>query len=227
MQVSKIFSSIEDTGLHVGYMTTYIRTFGCNLSCSYCDSDYCVSPDTPDGNFEAMDVEDIIEKVIEFGNIHITFTGGEPLLQQNAAELVATLLDSGYYVNVETQGGVDLAVFEAKMVGILADDELLNNLTYSIDYKCPSSDMAGRMLTENISFLVDNDVLKFFVSDEEDLEFVQDILEEYEPLAQIFVLPIGEMQAKTIVDFISSTGLQQARVQLPLRKTIYGEDMHV
>lgn len=226
MQVSSIFSSIEDTGLHVGYLTTYVRAFGCNLNCSYCDADYCVNPATQDGNFEAMEVDEIMGAVADYGNNHVTFTGGEPLLQQDAAELVATLLDSGYFVNIETQGGVDLTTFEEKMVKILDDDELLNNLTYTVDYKCPSSDMTVNMITENIPFLIDNDVLKFYVSDDEDLEFMQSVLEEYEPQAQVFVLPIQEKAPAEIVDFINSNNIQQARVQLPLRKTIYGDDMH-
>lgn len=226
MQVNRIFTSIEDTGIHVGYLTTYIRTFGCNLNCSYCDSDYCVSPDTPDGDFEAMEVEEILDRVTDLGNMHVTVTGGEPLLQQDAPELVAALLDAGYNVNVETQGGVDLERFENKMVDILADDELLNNLTYSVDYKCPSSDMTSRMLTQNISFLIENDAIKFYVSDDEDLEFVKDILEEYDPIGQIYVLPINDKNPVEIVDYINANNLQYARFQLPLRKTIYGDDMH-
>ena len=228
MQIKEIINSIGDEGLTVGDLTTYVRTFGCNLNCKDCNTEYCVNPQSDEDltDFTVMSVEEIMDEVADYGNEHVTFCGGEPLLQKDAPELVAALLDAGYIVNIETQGAVDLATFENKMVDILEDDEKLNNLIYSIDYKCPSSEMDDKMLVSNLTFLVDTDVLRFHVQNNEDLEYMQDVLDTNTPQAHIFVLPINEYDPKNIVNFINGNNLQKARIQLPLRVLIYGNGMY-
>ena len=228
MQIYEIFKSVDNDGTRIGFQTTFIRTFSCNLNCSYCDSDYCVNPESDEDltGFTVMDVEEIMAAVEENGLRYVKILGGEPLLQRDCPELVAALLDAGYYVTVETQGKSDIATFEDKMVDILADDESLNNLVYVLDYKCPNSGMHGLMNTANINFLIDNDVIKFVVSDATDIAFVKDIVEHYEPLAELFVTPY-EITGSDLVTLVQGTDIGKLRVQLDLRKEIYGEDMHV
>jgi len=226
MQINKIFSSIEGVGRHVGYLTTYVRTFSCNLNCLTCKEEYCVNPTSDEDltGFTVMTIDDILDECADYGNNHITLCGGEPLIQKDAPELVAALLDEGYFVNIETQGAVDLDTFENKMVDILQDDELLNNLTYTVDYKCPSTGMDERMITDNFTFLVDSDVLTFVVDTEADLDYMVETLEEYTPQAEVYVLP-RTMDSKAIVDYMKANNLQNVRIQLSLQKVIYGEDM--
>ena len=227
MQIKEIFTSVENDGLNQGYLSTYIRTFSCNLDCTYCNEDYCINPKSDDDlvGYTVMDVEEILDIVYANGYNHVCFLGGEPLLQKDAPELVAQLLDEGYKVNIETNGAIDLEPFEEKMVEILADDELLNNLTYTLDYKCPNSGMEGNMITSNINFLIDNDALKFVVDTEADIDYMKSLIEQYEPTAEIFVTA-RTMDNKDLVNFLKAKGLQRVRVQLPLRKTIYDDDMH-
>ena len=140
MQINEIFVSIDGEGIRTGYLTTFIRTFGCNLNCSYCDTQYaCKIDENEQDQFVVMTPEEILARVDELGNYRVTLTGGEPLIQRDAPELVALLLEAGYEVNIETNGAVDLRPFEKKMVEVLSDDELTNNLIYTLDYKCPSS----------------------------------------------------------------------------------------
>ena len=74
MKIVELFSSIEGEGIRAGYLCTFIRKFGCNLNCSYCDSRYAC-----EGNeYTEMSVEEIITKVKEYGNPFVTITGGEP-----------------------------------------------------------------------------------------------------------------------------------------------------
>ena len=228
MQVKEIFNSIGDEGLTVGDLTTYIRVFGCNLNCSICNNDYCVNPqsDADLTGFIVMEVENILETVANYGNEHVTICGGEPLLQRDMPELVAGLLDEGYIVNLETQGAVDLSPFEKRTVDILDNDSMLSNLIYSVDYKCPSSEMNSRMLTSNISFLIDTDAMRFHVQNLEDLEFMKQIVEDNEPQAHIFVIPIKNYDSKDVINFINTNNIQKARIQLPLRKVIYGNGMY-
>lgn len=228
MQIKEIFNSIGDEGLTVGDLTTYIRVFGCNLNCVTCNNDYCVNPqsDADLTGFTVMEVEQILERVANLDNKHVTVCGGEPLLQRDMPELIAGLLDEGYIVNLETQGAVELDSFEKRTVDILDDDSMLNNLIYSVDYKCPSSTMTDRMITSNISFLIDTDAMRFHVQNTEDLEFMKQVVENNEPQAHVFVIPINNFDCKDVINFINSNNIQKARVQLPLRKVIYGNGMY-
>ena len=138
MLINEIFSSIDGEGIRTGFPVTFIRTYGCNLLCSYCDTLYAVDPQTEEDKqnaFTSMEIDEILEKCIELKNRKITFTGGEPLIQKDAPELVARLLEEGFEVNIETNGAVDLREFNDKLIDVLSDDELLNKMIYTLDYK--------------------------------------------------------------------------------------------
>ena len=74
MKVSEIFVSIEGEGIRTGLAAVFVRLFGCNLRCSYCDSMYAV-----EGNdYTQMSVEEIMAAIEKNGIRHVTLTGGEP-----------------------------------------------------------------------------------------------------------------------------------------------------
>ena len=123
IQVNEIFESIDGEGIRTGYLVTFIRTQFCNLKCDYCDTKYSwdACDDSGEQQYTVMTVDEIIDKCFEFGHKKVTFTGGEPLIQKEAPELVAALLENGFEVNIETNGAVDLREFENKMVSIVSD----------------------------------------------------------------------------------------------------------
>ena len=76
-----------------------------------CDTLYAVDPQTEEDKqnaFVSMTPEEILNKCIELNLNKITFTGGEPLIQKDAPELVALLLSNDFEVNIETNGAVDI-----------------------------------------------------------------------------------------------------------------------
>lgn len=226
MLINEIFSSIDGEGIRTGYLTTFIRTFGCNLQCSYCDTVYaCITDENEGEQYTNMTIEQIVDRCFELKNGRVTFTGGEPLIQKDAPELVAALLENGFEVNIETNGAVDLKTFEDKMVDILSDDELTNNLIYTLDYKCPSSGMEDQMIMENIPFLVKGDVLKFVVGTEEDLTAMKNVVDEYVPnphTFEVFISPVwGEMEGSRIVEFMMQNDMQNVRAQVQLHKIFW------
>ena len=226
MQINEIFASIDGEGIRTGYLTTFIRTFGCNLACTYCDTQYaCFEDPNEEQQYTVMTVEEIIDRCYELGNGRVTLTGGEPLIQRDAPELVAALLENGYEVNIETNGAVDLRPFETKMVEILSDDELTNNLIYTLDYKCPSSGMEEQMIMSNIPFLVKGDVLKFVVGTEEDLTAMKRVVDEYVPnphTYEVFISPVwGDMEGSRIVEFMQENNMQNVRAQVQLHKIFW------
>ena len=155
MKVCEIFKSIEGEGLRTGQAAVFIRLHGCNLRCSYCDSMYAVEG----GDYTQMDVAQVLDAVNayrrESGVKCVTLTGGEPLIHESVGELLAKFSDAGFEVNVETNGTLPCKWRYA-------------NLFYTMDWKCGSSGMSGKMKMDNIATLGKNDVLKFVVGSEDD-----------------------------------------------------------
>ena len=207
MLVNEIFSSIEGEGIRTGYPATFIRLYGCNLNCSYCDTRY--SCEGHDGT--EMNVSEVIEKAKEAGVKKITLTGGEPLIHKNVEELVDELVNEGFEVNIETNGSVDIYPYTKK-----------ENVIITMDYKLISSGMNDKMNERNFKYLRPQDVLKFVVGNKQDLDVMKEILEVHKPNCNIFVSPVFEqIEPVEIVDYIKENKLNDCRVQLQLHKIIW------
>ena len=103
VNVLEYFYSIDGETKRTGELVWFIRLSGCNLACSYCDTAFC---HTEKG--QIMDINDLVNKIIETNNCRkVTLTGGEPLIHKNASKLILKLLESGFDVNIETNGSVD------------------------------------------------------------------------------------------------------------------------
>lgn len=211
MLVNEIFSSIEGEGIRTGYPVTFIRLFGCNIHCSYCDTRYsCVGTD-----FKKMSIDEIVEKVAQFGNKRVTLTGGEPLIHRDVDSLITTLWKLGYEINIETNGTVFVGEYTH-----------LDNVILTVDYKSLSSGQNNKMDFANFQVLREQDVLKFVVATKEDLEDMKQVVTIYNPNCNIFVSPVfGDIEPVQIVDFIKENNLQNCRVQLQLHKFIWPVNM--
>ena len=98
MQVTEIFRSIQGESTHAGLACTFIRLTGCNLRCTWCDTEYAFH------GGERLSVDEVVARVGELGGKLVELTGGEPLLQKEAVPLLQRLLDDGYRVMLETSG---------------------------------------------------------------------------------------------------------------------------
>lgn len=208
-RVTEIFSSIEGEGKRTGQLVTFIRLYGCNLNCSYCDSRYSCE----NGDFKSLTLNDILENVKAIGNTRITLTGGEPLLSEEVEQLLSSLVTRGYEINIETNGSVPLKI---------RDD----NLFYTMDYKCPSSGQEHKMFIENLKFLKDSDVIKFVVGSQEDLKRAYDVVRLSDVKAKIYLSPVfGKIEPVEIVDFVEEMKWEEANVQIQIHKIIWNPAM--
>lgn len=207
MKVVEIFKSIDGEGKRAGLPTVFIRLFGCNLKCSYCDTQYgCEGTD-----YKIRSIPDILDTLDRYRTKSVTITGGEPLIHPGIKQLVELLLRRGYWVNIETNG--------SQYIGNLPANP---NVFVTMDYKCPSSGMENNMCLENLHTLSSTDVLKFVVGSHEDLITALSILEEYDPKAQIYFSPVfGKIEPAAIVDFILDHGLDSCKIQLQMHKIIW------
>ena len=211
MKVVEIFKSIDGEGKRAGLPTTFIRLYGCNLRCSYCDSQYAWSGN----NYEEMSVDKILTAVKELGITSITLTGGEPLIHKDVKELLSKLVECKFDVNVETNGTQDIDIYRS-----ISDD-----IWFTVDYKCNSSLVSDKMNEDIFKHqLKDKDVLKFVVGSDEDLKQALDVIKAYKPNAQIYFSPVFGFDASKIVDFLLAEKLYNCKVQLQLHKYIWDED---
>ncbi len=103
LMVNEIFHSIQGESTRAGFRSIFIRVTGCNLNCSFCDTDYAKNG----GNI--LSINDILNEVKKIGKVnHITLTGGEPLLQAESLTLMKELINMDYSINLETNGSINV-----------------------------------------------------------------------------------------------------------------------
>lgn len=104
-RIVELFSSIQGEGLHVGRRHIFVRFFGCNLRCIYCDT-----PESLTGgqSFKLESADDVFASIQHLArNPHdaVSLTGGEPLLHHEfIAKLAPCIRSVGLGVYLETNG---------------------------------------------------------------------------------------------------------------------------
>jgi len=160
MQITEIYKSIQGESTHAGLPCVFVRLTGCNLRCSWCDSEY-----TFYGGHK-MTLEAVLEEVEQLspGGGLVEITGGEPMLQEReVVPLMQRLLDAGDTVLLETSGERPLERVPKGVVKI-------------VDVKCPNSGEPGTFRMENLETLGPQDEAKFVLSDRTDYEFARDFV---------------------------------------------------
>ncbi len=203
MRVCEAFRSLQGEGKKIGVPTFFIRSVGCNLQCSWCDTQYATNEEG-----EELSVDAVMEMVKDEKDVCLT--GGEPMLQKDAVELLKRLSDAGKIVVLETNGSVSLK-----------DVPQSENIIISMDIKCPCSGMHERMDFSNIPLLKKKDQLKFVISDGGDLEYAVGILEKYRPECEVIFTPVGGMDIAPLAEEVVERRID-ARVLPQLHKIIWG-----
>jgi 7-carboxy-7-deazaguanine synthase len=103
VKISEIFHSIQGEGTLVGVPSVFVRTSGCNLRCTWCDTPY--TSWQPEG--EERSVSSIVDDVAAYGATHVVITGGEPMIAPEIEELTKRLAQ---HITIETAGTVDAHV---------------------------------------------------------------------------------------------------------------------
>lgn len=212
MRVVEKFVSINGEGLRSGELAVFIRFANCNLRCSYCDTKYSfINP-----IYTEDSIDEIVEYVKSTGVKNVTLTGGEPLIQNEIKELMIELSNIGNRIEIETNGSINIAPY-------------LNipNVTFTLDYKLKGSGMEKYMDLTNYDLLRKNDVIKFVVSDYDDLEKTKEIIKKYDLInkANCLISPVwGRIEFEEIVNFLKDNKLNDVKMQLQIHKIIWDKD---
>ena len=102
MKIAELFYSIQGEGTLAGVPSVFIRTTGCNLRCSWCDTPY--TSWNPEGCDMAID--EIMAYVAEHSKGHTVITGGEPMIAPGVVELTQRLAKEPEHITIETAGTV-------------------------------------------------------------------------------------------------------------------------
>lgn len=212
MRVVEKFVSINGEGLRSGELAVFIRFANCNLRCSYCDTKYSfINP-----IYTEESIDELVEYVKSTGVKNVTLTGGEPLIQNEIKELMIELSNIGNRIEIETNGSINIAPY-------------LNipNVTFTLDYKLKGSGMEKYMDLTNYDLLRKNDVIKFVVSDYDDLEKTKEIIKKYDLInkANCLISPVwGRIEFEEIVKFLKDNKLNDVKMQLQIHKIIWDKD---
>ncbi len=163
MQITEIYKSLQGESTYAGLPCVFVRLTGCNLRCTWCDSEY-----TFQGG-RKMSIAEVLAQVVQLspaGGL-VEITGGEPMLQEReVVPLMTELLAAGYRILLETSGERPLAGVPRDVVKI-------------VDVKCPDSGEGGTFHLENLRALTPRDEIKFVLSSRGDYEFARQFTEAH------------------------------------------------
>ena len=180
-RIAEVFESVQGEGLYLGERQVFVRFFGCNLYCKYCD--------TKLDRFIEYEPQDLFAEIQLYQNgFHsISFTGGEPLLQNDFLKEVLKLTSKEGYKNyLETNG---------TLAGELAD--VIDYLDIvAMDLKLPSSTGMGGLWVLHRKFLKIAAKKEVFIktiicqsTQEEDLREALALIKEVHSLAILVLQP--------------------------------------
>ena len=211
LRVTEIFHSIQGESTHAGRPCTFVRLTGCPMRCVWCDSEYTFTGGAH------LSIGDILKEVRGFGARLVEVTGGEPLAQKEAFDLIKQLCDEGFEVLIETGG-------------FFSCEDVDRRATLILDVKCPASGEAERNHWPNLERLrADRDEVKFVVADRADWEYAVEVIKRYDletAAKAILISPSwGDVELERLAEWVAHSGLE-IRMQLQMHKYIWGPDVH-
>ncbi len=173
MKIAEIFYSIQGEGILAGVPSVFVRTSGCNLRCTWCDTPY--TSWNPEGR--DMSIDKIAGEVQAHSASHVVVTGGEPMIADEIVDLTRQLKAINLHITIETAGTVHKPV--------ICD---LMSISPKLENSTPHEREGGRWAPQHDRLRYQPEVLKklireydyqlkFVVSSPEDLREIEVILQ--------------------------------------------------
>jgi 7-carboxy-7-deazaguanine synthase len=207
MRITEIYASVQGETQYAGLPCTLVRTTGCDLRCTYCDSAFAFH------GGRDMTLDEIEAEVARLGTPLVLLTGGEPMLQREMPELARRLLARGLRVMIETSGAHPL-------------DALPPEVARIVDIKTPASGEVHRMAWPVLEGLGPRDAVKFVVRDEADYRWAADVIRSRRlgERTEVLLSPVhGLLDPQALVGWMLRDRLP-ARLNLQIHKYIWAAD---
>ncbi len=203
--IHEIYASIQGESTFAGLPCTFVRTTGCNLRCTWCDTPQAFHGGT------RMKRADVLARALALDTPLVELTGGEPLLQPGVLPLMRELCDAGKTVLVETSGEADVAGVDRRVHKVM-------------DLKCPGSGESHRNRWSNLEHLGPGDEVKFVLADRADYEWMRAVVRERrlaERTPNLLASTVfGKLATRDVVKWVLEDKLA-VRVQLQMHKYVW------
>jgi 7-carboxy-7-deazaguanine synthase len=205
--VHEIYRSIQGESTFAGLPCVFVRLTACLARCTWCDTPHAFKEGT------LWQLQEVVDRVLAFECPLVELTGGEPLLQREAFDLMASLADAGKIVLLETSGLVPIAGVDSRVHIIM-------------DLKCPDSGECENNVWDNLALLKPDDEIKFVIASRQDFDWTIEVIREYR-LDQRFVVLLsavfGKVTPRDLAEWLLDTKLH-VRMQLQMHKVIWDAD---
>ncbi len=194
-KVVEVFESYQGEGLYFGQRQVFVRLFGCNIGCKFCDTKV-------DYYFEC-EPEELFKKIVPFKKSYrfISFTGGEPLTQKDFLKEALILGHKHGFKNyLDTNGTLPEALEE-----VIAEVDIV-----AMDFKLPSSTGEGNFWEQHRRFLKISSIQDCFVkaviclsTTEEDLRQALKLIKEGDHNTALVLQPNSFEPQKELLEKVS------------------------
>lgn len=206
--VHELYASIQGESTFAGLPCTFVRTTGCDLRCTWCDT-----PQAFYGGTRRLR-RDVLAEALAQGTPLVELTGGEPLLQPAVPILMAELCDAGRTVLVETSGAADITRVDPRVHVIM-------------DLKAPGSGENHKNRWTNLTRIGSADEIKFVLADRGDYDWMMSVIREHDLAARtphlLASAVFGRLLPRDLASWIVADRAP-VRMQLQLHKYVWGAD---
>lgn len=202
--INEIFYSIQGESSLAGHPTIFVRTTGCNIRCTYCDTKYSYFEGT------RQTLGQVVDKIKTYPSKIVCVTGGEPMAQPHIIAFLNLLVDENFQVSLETNGHYNVSPVHEQIKRI-------------IDVKTPGSGEGTSFNPKNLEGVRKSDEFKFVICSQEDYVWAKDFVSKNRLSEQctVFFSPaFDEMPVKLLAEKILEDSLS-VRLQLQLHKYIW------
>jgi 7-carboxy-7-deazaguanine synthase len=202
--VHEIYRSIQGESTFAGLPCVFVRLTACSARCTWCDTPHAFKEGT------LRTLADVLDQALGFDCPLVELTGGEPLLQGEAFELMTALADRGKTVLLETSGLVSIRGVDPRVHVIM-------------DLKCPDSGECGNNVWENLALLKPTDQIKFVIATRRDFDWTVSAIREHSLDRRFTVLlssVFGQVSPRDLAEWLLASRLE-VRMQLQLHKFIW------
>jgi len=189
LKIAELFYSLQGEGSLVGVPSVFIRTSGCNLRCSWCDTPY--TSWQPEGT--EIDLDRIVDEVQAHPARHVVITGGEPMIQPEMVPLTGRLRALGLHITIETAG----TVFQPVACDLMSISPKLSNSTPGGSFAEPHDRLRIQPAVLQELMARYEYQLKFVVEKPADVAEIRALLEALDaPRERVILMPEGTEHAR-------------------------------